>query len=1062
MLRKIVEKFVINKSLANLVIIIFLVLGLPALYMIPYSFFPEAKDTRIRADFVVNGASPKEMEEGILNKVESKLRGVPGVKETNATAFEGFAYVDVECFYEYDIDEVLTEVKNIVDQINDLPGNAEKPKVYKQRFSGGVNVLSIQGDVDAFTLKAEARKIERELLLSGIVTQVQLQGFEDQEIVFEVSPENLEKYNLTLQEISEKISRFNRDISAGLVRSKIEELRIRSFNKSYTTSDISKTPIKQLASGRIVFLGDIAKFKEQFSENPGSLFNNGKRSGIIRVNKLNNEDLGKISNYVEKYVEEYNERSDKIKLFSLFSFFSMLKERLNMLLSNGFLGLILIFVLLGFFLNLRLSFWVAWGIPSSFLGMIFLLNVMGFTINMLSLFGMILVIGILVDDGIVIAESIYSHFEKGKSPTQAAVDGTMEVIAPILTSVTTTMIAFSPLLLLTSRFSFLSQMGFVVIASLGFSLFEAILVLPSHLGSKHVLKRESKVSKKRSRNPLKFIKKHLNRGLETLRDNYYARYLRFCVKNKSITLSALLGFIFLVCGFLYTGVIKATFFPTIPFDSFNINIEFAPGTNEEYVIERLSDIDEQVWAINDSLKQEENDTLDYIKYVLFYTQEFGGGVEVSFKDLDERNVEGHEIRERIRVAIGPMDDATEVNFSSSGAGNFGSPVSINLLSTNNTELSKARDLLVKELSSLEELKDVKDNINLGYREIVIELKSKAYLLNVDYFDVLSQVRNAFYGSLSQRLQIREDEVKLWVRLPKENRDALGELDKFKVRTGDGSFYPLHELATYKVQKGIGEIKHYNGLNSMTIEANTVSPEIIVPDVLKKVNEDILPRVLSKYPSVSYVQGGQAKNASESQKELLIFSLTALFIMFVLVVFHFKSFTQAIIVFIMIPISWLGSSLGHSIEGMPVSILSVWGFLALSGIIINDSVVLMDRYNKLLLEGKEIKAAISLAASSRFRAIVLTSLTTVFGLYPLIFEKSFQAQFLIPMAVSIAYGVLFGTIFILLFVPPLVLAINQIKYGIHCAFTPKEKQKSREMLEKSIKIKTIQEEYEGTK
>jgi len=524
-MRNLVSTFVKYPFYANVIIVILILAGMFSLNSMKKSFFPERSTTHIFVNVFYPGASPKEMEESITVRVEEALRGLVGIKEITSSSSENMSSVSIETTGKYDIDETLAEVKNAVDGISSFPADAEKPIVFKQRAVTQAGYLGLSGNVDRLTLKRLADEIENDFYASGIISQITVTGLPELEIAVQVSQEELRRYNLSISEISSAISNNNQDVSSGMIRNDKEEISILSRHRSVDPDQIADIMIRADKDGRGIRIRDVATVKMQFSETPMESLQNGKPSVSFLVNKLGEEDLDEISSYLNNYITDFNARHKNVKLDYTFDFLDTLLSRLNLLYSNGGMGLLLVLLSLGLFLNVRLSFWVAWGIPASFLGMFIFAAAMGVTINMISLFGMILVIGILVDDGIVIAENIYSHFEAGKTPMKAAVDGTMEVVPAIVTSVTTTVVAFSPLLILTGQMEFMHEMAFVVVLSLSISLFEAFFVLPAHIGNPKVLRR----GKGQEPNAIRRI---LDKGVDFMRYKMYGPILKFAINYK--------------------------------------------------------------------------------------------------------------------------------------------------------------------------------------------------------------------------------------------------------------------------------------------------------------------------------------------------------------------------------------------------------------------------------------------------------------------------------------------------------------------------------------------------
>ncbi len=1026
-MRKLITAFVKYPFYANLIVIFLIVAGSIGMISMNKSFFPERSNRDIVISMAYPGASPKEMEEGITARIEEAVRSIVGILEISSTSSENFTTVKITTTGEYDIDTTLMEVKNAVDSINSFPVNAEKPVVFKKRSTTRAMFLGLSGDVDLLTIKKYADKIEYDLLTSGIASQVSIFGFPQLELSVEVPEEVLRKYNLTFDTISRAISLNNRDLSAGLIKSKSEEILIRLRARSVKPEDIGEIILKANGDGSYLRIRDVANVKLKFADVSNMTLMNGKRAVYISIEKLATEDLEKISKDVKRYIKDFNSKNKGVKLEVTFDFLKMLNERLDLLYRNGGIGLILVIISLGMFLSFRLSFWVAWGIPASFLAMFILAAGYGITINMISLFGMILVIGILVDDGIVIAENIYSHFEKGKSPKKAAIDGTMEVLPAVITSVLTTIIAFSPLLLLEGMMEFMFEMAFVVIFSLLFSLFEAFLVLPAHIGKEHVLRVKKRVTF------ISRMKKKLDDFMSFMRNKLYAKTLKKIIEWKWVIATIPIALIIVTVGLFKGNFLKATFFPSIPFDSFIVNVAFKPGTGEAKTMKYLKSFQQAIWDVNKELMKEQNTENPFINHTFlslgngFDGKERGshaGNVNVMLKDMEGRKISSFDIAEAVRKKIGVVKEAEK--FSVGGRNRWGKPVSISLLGKNLEELELAKEFIIGKMGEMASLKNVADNNAIGRQEVLIKLKPKAYFLGLDRSSIANQIRQGFFGGQAQRLQSGKDEIKVWVRFPKEGRDNLGKLDTMKIKTPRGSF-PLRDLVNYEIKRGPVSIQRFNSSREIRVEADLVDPYEPVPPILAKLAEEALPEMQKKFPGVKILYQGQRKESDRAQQDMGKFYGLAFAMIVVVLMIHFRSFSQPFIILMMIPLGWIGASWGHMFEGIPISMLSAWGMVALSGVIINDAVVFLSKYNSNLLEGLKVNDAVFEAGISRFRPIVLTSLTTVLGLYPIVLEKSFQAQFLKPMAISLAYGVLVGTAFLLLLFPSLILILNDIKF-----------------------------------
>lgn len=1030
-MRKLIERFVEYPVYANLLIAFVILAGGYSLMSMHKAFFPETESRYISISVFYPGASPVEMEEGVTTRIEEAIRGIIGIKEINSTSVENSSRVSIETTGEYPIDEVLMEVKNAVDGISSLPSAAERPIVAKRRSRApGVrmSLIPVEGaEVDLMGLKQHAQRIEEDLYASGVMSQISLSGFPPPELSVEVKEEQLLRYNITFDQIIAAIQRNNQDVSGGQIKSEEEELLIRLRSRSTDPNKIGNIIIRGQEDGGYIRIRDVAEVKKKFADTSFESWVNGKTAVSINIEKLPSEDLDEITEYTRNYINDFNAKNQGVKLEISRAFLDILESRLELLTRNGVIGLILVILSLSIFLSIRLSFWVSFGIPFSFLAMFILANFVGITINMMSLFGMILVIGILVDDGIVIAENIYLHFEKGKTPMRAAVDGALEVYPAVLTSIATTIVAFAPLLFLSgTRMEMMMHMAIVVIGSLFFSLFEAFFILPAHLSSPRVLSKRSLEAKKKG------IKKYFEGFIVWLRENIYHHMLYWLLKWRIVVVGIPIALILITAGLYFGGHIKNTFFPMVDFDSFELNIAFTPGDGEKQTKEYLRRFEKDIWKVGDRLTEEYNLDENIIERVQttvgygFSGQESGahaGNIRVYPIDLEGLDLSGYAIANMVRQEIGSVPEARK--YTVGGRSRWGSPVSISLMSINLQELDEAKDYLMNRLSELPQLKDINENVALGKQEVRLNLKPKAYFLGLDEATIARQVRQGFYGGQAQRLQEGRDELRVWVRYPKEDRLTLGQMEKMKIKTA-GGVYPLSELADYHMERGPVAINRYNGSREIRVEAETVDPYAQVPEILDQIEREIMPDLNAQFTGVRYEYQGQQKYSQEALGKVTGYFLVAFIIIIFIMVIHFKSFNQTVIILAMIPLSMLGVFWGHGIHDKPISIISLWGMIALTGVIINDAIVFLAKYDGLLKEGFKVHDAIVEAGKTRLRPIILTSITTTVGLFPIILEKSVQAQFLIPMAISLAYGVFIGTIFILIFFPVLIMLLNDAR------------------------------------
>lgn len=999
--------------------------GLLSLTQLRYSFFPELEPDEIIIQVAYPGASPDEVAEGVILKIEENLDGLEGIERVTSVSRENSGTVSAEIARGVDIDKALADIKNAVDRINSFPVDSEKPVIFEQKFRTRSLSIVLYGDTDLYNLKYIAESFRDDLLAFDEISQVDIEGLPDLEFSIEVSESDLRRYNMTFNEIASAVRAANVNISGGKFETTDEEILIRAYGRDYHPEELQDVPVRGNADGTVIYLKDIAAVKEQWEDIPNKIYYNNRNALVLNLDQAQDEDILAIADIAKDKVEEFNESHEAVKALVIDDRTVPLRQRIELLTKNGIIGLLLVLTALSFFLNLRLSFWVAVSIPFSFAGMFIIASFAGITINVISLFGMIIVVGILVDDGIVVAENIFSHYERGKPARKAAIDGALEVAAPVFTSIATTVIVFTSFFFLAGMIGkFMWQMALVVIASLIFSLIEAFMVLPSHLAHSKGLSPHSSDSE---------LRKKIENAIKFLTFRIYAPSLKAALDHKWITIVTPIALVMVTIGLIGGGIVGVTFFPNIDGDTVPINISLVSGSQEAQTDSILSRIEMTCWQINEELKAEREDGRDVILGIerAIGNNMFGesgshtGQLNVQLLDGEVRDMDSYIIANRIREAVGRVPEAQNITFGS--AGRFGKPVSVSLLGNDFEQLDRARNLLVDELEQFGTLKDVTDTDQEGRREIDIKLKPRARALGLTLQDVAGQVRQGFFGQEIQRIQRGRDEIRVWVRYRPEDRAALGYLEQMRIRTVNGDEYPFNELADYSIERGVTSINHLNRMREIKVEANLANVGDDLPPILAEIETDVLPRVLAQVQDVKASFEGQSREQAKMQRSMMIVFPIALLGMFVLVVLVFRSYAQAVMIFSLIPIGILGAVWGHGIQGIQVNMLSLVGLIALSGIIINDSIVFVDQINRFLRQGQSTREAVFNSGLARLRPILLTTLTTSLGLAPLILETSRQAQFLIPMAVSVAYGLLFGTMILLLILPALFLAVNTVRF-----------------------------------
>ncbi|KPM47944.1 efflux RND transporter permease subunit [Jiulongibacter sediminis] len=1040
-MRKIIAYFIKFPVAVNVVIAAFVIFGIFGILNLKSSFFPLSDSKIITIAAIYPGASPQEIEEGVILKIEDNLKGLVGIDRVTSVSRESSGTVTVEIEKGQDINVLLAEVKNAVDRVPSFPTGMEPLVVEKTENVRETINFSVSGEnLPLSTLKSIARDIENDLRGMDGISQVELSGFPEEEIEIAVREKDMLAYGITFQEVAQAVSRENILVTGGNIKTSQEEYLIRANGRTYTAKELDKLIVRSNPNGKVITLREVADVRDRFSETPNMSFVNGKLAVNIGVSNTNDEDLISSAEKIKAYIEEFNETHENVNLDILFDASVTLNQRTQLLGENAAMGMLLVLIFLSLFLNTRLAFWVAMGLPISFLGMFIFASFFDVTINVLSLFGMIIVIGILVDDGIVIAENIYHHYEKGKDKITAAIDGTMEVIPPIVSAIITTLLAFGTFLFLDSRIGeFFSEVAVIVILTLSVSLLEALIILPAHLAHSKALEPQDKKEKKKGLalvfSKLREFNKIGERFINFVRDRVYEPMLRFVVEYKFLTISIFVGLLIATMGAIQGGIIRTSFFPNVASDRIRITLKMEEGTNVSITDSILTYIEKKAWEVNEEYTEKQGTGDEVFQSVIknIGPGSANGSLVINLLPGELRAFSSPEITNSVRENVGDIYGTELLTFGSGG--NFGgSPVSVSLLGNNIAELKKAKEELKLAMAENPILKDIADNDPKGIKEIKIKLKPSAFPLGLNTQDVMSQVRSAFFGLQVQRFQRGQDEIKVWVRYELANRSSINNLDKMKILTPDGARVPFKEIANYTIERGEIAINHLEGRREIQVTADLKDPKASAPDIIEDLRQNEIPQILAKYPSVSALYEGQNRESGKLLASVKLVVPIILFLMYATIAFTFRSYGQPFLLLIMIPLSMIGIAWGHWFHDLPINFLSALGIIALIGIMVNDGLVLIGKFNSYLKEGMDFDTALIQAGTSRFRAIFLTSLTTIAGLAPLILEKSRQAQFLIPMAISIAYGIAIATVLTLIVLPILLSTSNRIKVGFKWLLT----------------------------
>ena len=1031
---------------SNVLMLSILGFGVLSFLKMRSSFFPEIQSDVISIQIVYPGASPQEVEEGVILKIEDNLEGIESIERVTSISRENFGRVNVEVTFGADIETVLADIKKAVDQISSFPLGSEKPVIFEQKFRTRALSVVLYGESDLYDLKVIAENLKDEILATPEISQVTIQGLPKPEISIEISEADLRRYQLTFDEITQAVRSTNINISGGKLDTESEEILIRAYGKNYHAREIENLILRGNNAGTVIYLKDVAKVRERWEDVPTRTYFNNHNSVVLSIDKTTDEDILAVANRTKEKIAHFNASNDKIQALLLDDRTISLRQRLDLLRNNGLIGLILVILTLGFFMNLRLSLWVSVGIPFSFAGMFIIASMIGITLNVISTFGMIIVVGILVDDAIIVGENIYAHYEQGSPAIRATIDGTVEMVGPVFTSVATTVIAFLPFFFLEGFLGkFIWHMALVVIASLIFSLIEAFTILPAHLAHSKGLHPHKEDSPLRHK---------IENMIQAFTLKTYAPVLKAAMRHKWITVTTPIACIMITIGLLTGGFIRSTPFPFIDGDTMPINLSLISGRQEDDTNKKLADIERVCWQVNSEIKKEREDGKDIILGIRreIGQNDFGetgshtGKLQLELLNSEIRDMESFKLATRIRKAVGNVPGVQNMNFGRVSF--FGKPISISLLGNDMAELTRASNLIMAELEKFSTLKDITDSNQEGRRELDIHLKPRAYALGFTLNDIARQVRQGFFGQEVQRIQRGRDEVRVWVRYRSEDRSALGFLDAMRIRTPNGDEYPFSELAEYNIKRGVITINHLDKKREIKVEANLANATADLPPILAEIQEKVVPNALTQVQGVQASFEGQSRNRAKEARSMQTAFPMALIGMFILLTLVFRSYAQAGLIFSLIPFGIVGAIWGHGIQGVQVSFLSIYGIIALSGIIINDGIVFIDQINRNLKNRQRVTDAIYNAGISRLRPILLTTLTTTFGLAPIILETSRQAQFLIPMAVSVAYGLIFGTFILLLVLPAGFLILN--RFRIHFTGLLTKKNITPESVEPAVK------------
>lgn len=1022
-----------NSVAANLLMLVFIVGGLMLSSRIKQEVFPEVSLDTVSISVAYPGAGPEEVEQGVVLAIEEAVRGIDGVKKVRSSARESVGSVRVELLTGEDPNEVLNDIKSAVDRITSIPRDAERPVISLLSNRQQVVSVVIYGDKTEAELKSLGDEIRDELLGDKRITSVELGGTRPPEISIEVPQENMRRYNLNLQQVAGAVSAASVELPGGGVKTPGGEVLLRTTERRERGWEFEDITVLAQPDGTRVRVGDIATVVDGFQEVDRKASFNGKRAVRVDVYRIGDQTPVSVADAVKEYIERKTpELPDGVALAVWNDQSEMFRDRMDLLLRNAYFGVALVLLVLGLFLEIRLAFWVTLGIGISVLGAMLFMPAMDVSINMISLFGFILTLGIVVDDAIVAGEAIYHHRQEGMGVVESSIKGIQEVAGPVVFSVLTTVMAFMPLLFVPGIMGkFFKNIPMIVIPILLVSLLEAVFILPAHLAH---------TSKDDPRGPLKYVhrlQQRFSRAVEAFIYGYYKRFAEFVFGYRYVALA--IGFAVLFAGFgvVGGGRIKFTFMPKVEGDVITANVQMPFGTpvaDTERVAQTVLEQAQKVLAANGGEAK-----LSRGIYADIGANRSGGGpggagtsggshlayVQVFLARADEREMTTSEFANQWRSSVGEVPGVESLQFQFNIGPGSGQPVQLELSHRDPQTLELAASRLAEIMATYAGVFDIDDGYTLGKDQLDLKLRPEARALGLTESDLGRQVRGAFFGSEVARQQRGRDELRIFVRRPLEERTSEADIENMLIRTPAGGEIPLAQAAQVSRGKSYTSIERIDGKRVLTVSADIDETVTTTAEVVQNLMTAVLPGLSRDMPGLTFGPAGQEQDRAESLGGLRVGFMFALFAMFALMAMAFKSYFQPLIIMIAIPFGFVGALGGHLLLGFDLSMISMMGIVALSGVVVNDSLVLVDAVNTYRADGMSTWDAVVAGTTRRFRPILLTSLTTFFGLAPMIAEQSPQAKFLVPMAVSLGFGVLFTTVIALLIVPCLYLFLEDV-------------------------------------
>jgi multidrug efflux pump subunit AcrB len=1040
-MKRVLAAFARNTVFANIILVLILVAGYIATANMIRETFPEFSLDMITIAVPYPGADPEEVEEGISRKIEEAIEGLQGIKQYTTESSEGLGSATIEVGEDDDVDEVLDRVRTKVNAISTFPVDAERPVISELLLKDVVTLLYLSGDMSERRIKEWAEQVKDEIQQLPNISQVEIFGARDYEIAIEVSEERLRQYGLSFSDVTDAVRRSSLNLAGGTIRTREEEIRVRTMGRRYTGQELASVVVLARPGGDVVTLDRLAHIDDGFTEDPIAATINGEPAVLLIVYKTPEEDALVISKTIHRYI---NEKQRQIPggahIEMLYDNTDMLKARIDLLTRNGIIGLCIVFLLLWCFLNARLSFWAGMGIPTSIAGALVILWAMGGTLNMISLFGLIMVLGIVVDDAIVVGEAIYVHRMQGKTALQAAVDGVSEVGMPVLAAVLTTIVAFMPLFYVGGIMGkFISILPAVVIACLVVSLVECIFLLPAHLSHLPDPNRSNGLENKLVRR-LSSVQQTTSRWMVLVVARVYMPLLSKALHWRYISLATAITVLMLTVGLVRSGIIKFEVFPKLDGFVITATAEFPSGTPPDVTRRAIQEIEAALVRLEEKNQTRSGeplvvDRLTLVGQTLSNIPQVGphyGSVQAILLDSEARGIHAEELMVLWQKEIGILPGIKALTFTGMEAGPPGDPIEVWLQGNAMDDILRAAGELMGRLGQFDGVYQIRSDFSPGKNELRLNLKPEARALGLTVEDLARQIYAGYYGDEALRLQRGRDDIRVKVRYTAEERSRLSDLDQVRIRTPGGFEVPLMSVADVTFAPGYSTITRTDGMRRVAVSAGVDTQKANANEVFAELSANYFPELKRRHPGLFVALQGEQKKMRESFGSLFIGFPLAVLGIFIVIATIFRSYAQTFVIMFTVPFGIIGAVFGHLLMGYDLSIMSVFGMVALTGVVVNDAIVLIERINENIAGGMPFFEAILQGGTRRFRAIFLTTVSTVGGLAPLIMETDFQAKFLIPMALSIAAGVAFATILTLVLIPSLLAILNDLRLVVHRA------------------------------